>query len=119
MIKRPSKFHNICYEWWSPYKDFLFSTDAQTCTFVTLNRSESFHATEMLLIPQTSNFALSLTLKTRTVIVYDLLPLASALTKPGNLQKKTKSKFKIAPCKTSICDRCVCKLIHLNQNCRS
>ena len=35
--------------------------------------TESFHATEILLIPQTSNFAVSLTLKTRTVTECDLL----------------------------------------------
>ena len=83
--------------------------------------TESFHATEILLIPQTSNFTISLTLKTRTVTECDLLlhPLpapGSALTETGN---KEKSMFKIAPCKTSICDRCMYKvLIHLKQNCR-
>ena len=58
--------------------------------------TESFHATEMLLIPQTSNFAVSLTLKPIAVTECDLLPHASALT--VNLQK-TKSKLKKAPCK--------------------
>ena len=62
--------------------------------------TESFHATKMLLIPQTSNFDVSLTLKTRAVTECELLPPASALTETGKLQKKTKSKFKIAPCRT-------------------
>ena len=35
--------------------------------------TESFHATEILLTPQTSNFAVSLTLKTRTVTECDVL----------------------------------------------
>ena len=34
---------------------------------------ESFHATEILLIPHTSNFAVSFTLRTRTVTECDLL----------------------------------------------
>ena len=34
---------------------------------------ESFHATEMLLIPETPNFAVSLTLKTRAVTECDLI----------------------------------------------
>ena len=47
--------------------------------------TESFHATEILLIPQTSTFPVSLTLKTLTVIERDLLqPPASALTGTGN-----------------------------------
>ena len=82
--------------------------------------TESFHAAEILLIPQTSNFAVSLTLKTRTVTGCDLLnpPPASALTETGN-KKKKKSMFKISPCKTSICGQCMSKvLIHLKQNCR-
>ena len=51
--------------------------------------TESFHAAEILLIPQTSNFAVSLTLKTRTVTGCDLLtpPPASALTETGNKKK--------------------------------
>ena len=36
---------------------------------------ESFHATEILLIPQTPNFAVSLTLKTRAVTECDLILL--------------------------------------------
>ena len=48
---------------------------------------ESFHAMEILLIPQTSNFAVfavSLTLKTVTVTECDLLqPPASTLTETG------------------------------------
>ena len=41
----------------------------------TADRStESFYAMEMLLIPQTSNFTVSLTLKTRIVTKRDLLP---------------------------------------------
>ena len=36
--------------------------------------TESFHETEILLIPQTSNFAVSLTLKTRSVTECDLPP---------------------------------------------
>ena len=36
--------------------------------------TESFHATEMLLIPQTPNFAVSLTLKTRAVTEYFCQP---------------------------------------------
>ena len=36
--------------------------------------TESNHATEKLLIPQTANFAVSLTLKTRAVTECDLLP---------------------------------------------
>ena len=40
------------------------------------NRStEYFHAKEMLLIPHTSNFAISFILKTRAVTECDLLPL--------------------------------------------
>ena len=35
--------------------------------------TESFHATETLLIPQTLNFAVSLTLKTRVVTECDLI----------------------------------------------
>ena len=69
----------------------------------------------MLLIPQTPNFAVSLTLKTRNVTECDLLPLANALTETG----MKKSMFKIAPCRTSICDQCMCKtLIYLKQNSR-
>ena len=56
-----------------------------------------------------------LNFKTITVTECDLLPTASALTETGH----KKSKFEIAPCKTSICDQCMCKtLIHLKQNCR-
>ena len=50
--------------------------------------TESSHATEILLIPQTLNFTVSLTLKTRTVTECDLLPPppspASALTETDN-----------------------------------
>ena len=56
-----------------------------------------------------------LNFKTRTVTECDLLPTASTLTETCN----KKSNFKIAPCKTSICDQYMCKvLIHLKQNCR-
>ena len=59
--------------------------------------TESFHATQILLIPQASNFAVSLTLKTLAVTECDLLqtpPPAGALTETGN---KKISTFKIAP----------------------
>ena len=79
---------------------------------------ESLYAREILLIPQTSKFAISLTLKTRTVIECDVTYYpATALTETG--KKKKKSMLKIVPCKTSICDQCMSKvLIHLKQNCR-
>ena len=47
--------------------------------------TDSFHATEMLLIPQLSNLAVSLTLKTRVVTECDLLCPASALTETGKI----------------------------------
>ena len=59
---------------------------------------ESFHATEILLIPQTSNFVVSLTLKNRTVTECDLLPSpppASTLTETGN-KKNLCSKLRLA-----------------------
>ena len=62
--------------------------------------TESFQATEMLLIPETSNFAVSLTLKTLFVTECDLLP-PQALDKNRQL-KKRKPKLKLAPCKTSL-----------------
>ena len=70
---------------------------------------ESFHATEMLLIPETSNFTVSLTLKTIVVTECDLLPPVQLFDKNRQL-KKRKSKFKIVPCKTSICDQCMGKV---------
>ena len=74
--------------------------------------TESLHATEMLLTPRTSNFAISLTLKTRAVTERDVQ--RHALTGTVNLQKQ-KSKFENAPCKTSICDQCVYEvIIHFN-----
>ena len=58
--------------------------------------TESFHAQEILLIPQTSNFAVSLTLKPRTITECDLLPPASALTETGNKKKNLCSKLRLA-----------------------
>ena len=82
--------------------------------------TESFHATEMLLIPQTSNFAVSLTLKPRAVTECDLPPPPRQRFDRNSQFTPKKSKFKIALCKTSICDQCVCKdLIHLKKNWRS
>ena len=82
---------------------------------ITDRSTESFHTTEILLIPQTSNFAVSLTLKNRTVTESDLLtPTARALTETCN-RKNLCSKLS----KPSICDRCMCKVkIHLKKNCR-
>ena len=62
--------------------------------------TESLHATEILLIPQTSNFAISLTLKTRTVTECDFLSPASALAETGN---KKKFMFKISTATCVIC----------------
>ena len=45
----------------------------------------------MLLISQTSNFAVSLTLKTIAVTECDLLPPASSLTEIGDLKKENLS----------------------------
>ena len=72
-----------------PYKpydqltDFVFSTSAQAFKmyFCGLEHiadrwTEPFHATEMLLIRQTSNLAVSSTLKTKAVTECDLLNLA-------------------------------------------
>ena len=85
-------------------KTFFFQ---QMHTHVLEHIAESLHATELLLIPQTSNFTVYLALKTRAVIECDLLPPASASTETVNLQK-TKSKFKIAPFKLqyviSVCE---------------
>ena len=75
--------------------------------------TESFHAKEMLLIPQT-NFAVSLTLKLELSLNVTYYP------PPALWQKQAlkKSEFKIAPCKTSVCDPCMCKdLLRLKQNC--
>ena len=65
----------ICSEWWPPYKDprinlktFFFQQMHKLVLEHIADRStESFHATDMVHIPQTSNFAVSLTLKTRAV----------------------------------------------------
>ena len=62
--------------------------------------TESFHATEMLLIPQKSSFADSLTSKTRSVTECDT---CQRLDRNSQVTIK-KYKFKIAPCKNSICD---------------
>ena len=67
------------------------------------------------LIQQTPNFTVSLTWKLELSLNVTYYP------PPALWQKQAykKSKFKIAPCKTSICDQWVCKvLIHLKQNCR-
>ena len=94
-----------------------FSTNVRTCTFAGLNTADrstkSFHATEMLLIPHTSNPAVFLTLQTRAVTECDLLITIAAITftETGNLRKK--SRFKIASCKTSVCDQCMCIVLIL------
>ena len=114
MIKRLSKFHKICSEWWPPYEDprinlktFFFQPMHKLVLEHIANRStESFHATAMLFIPQTSNFAVSLTLKTKAVAECFSLYPASDLTETVNLQT-TKSKFKTTPFKPSICDQFV------------
>ena len=82
-----------------PTYRLFFSTNAQTCTFVTLNKlpidQQKCHTTDIEL-------RCLLKFKTTTVSECDLLRPASALTETVNLKK---SKFKISPCKTSICDQ--------------
>ena len=57
---------------------------------------ESFHATEMLLIPETPNFAVSLTLKTIVVTECDLLPRKSLTKNRQMIKENLSSKLRLA-----------------------
>ena len=85
MIKRLRKFHKICSEGKphiktsGPTQRLSVFNKCANLYFSVLEHiadrsTESFHAMEMLLIPQTSNFAVSLTLKSRAVTKCDLPP---------------------------------------------